>query len=210
LRWFPFGAEGVNGGADFGSVFGGDLKLFAIEVQAAVFDAIGDAAIGGGANAGELGDMEVALAELVETANEVVGLGTADAEVALGVLVPGEAKRLKGAGIAGLFEAVGLSGGTMAGDDGEGLLVAGPRAGIGEFGSWHGEFRFFPATIVARIARDLLKTKGLFEKSRHNRGELLQGSKKRGLVRGNREWDARATLTCLERSRPIEQGIRGK
>ena len=98
----------------------------------------------------------------------------------------------------------------MAGDDGEGLLVAGPRAGIGEFGSWHGEFRFFPATIVARIARDLLKTKGLFEKPRHNRGELLQGSKKRGLVRGNREWDARATLTCLERSRPIEQGIRGK
>jgi hypothetical protein len=40
----------------------------------------------------------------------------------------------------------------MAGDDGERLLVAGPRAGIGGFGSWHGEFGFFPATIVARIA----------------------------------------------------------
>ena len=91
LHRLTFRAEGVNGGADPGSVFGGDLKLFAIEVQAAVSDAIGDAAIGGGADASELGDVEVALAELVETVNEVVGLGTADAEMALGVLVPGEA-----------------------------------------------------------------------------------------------------------------------
>jgi hypothetical protein len=103
--------------------------------------------------------------------------------MALGVLVPVEAKRLKGAGVAGLFEAMGLGGGTMTGDDGECLLVAGPGAGIGEFGSWHGDFRF-PARIVARIAMDLLKTKGLLQNSHHNRGELLQGSKKRGLVLG--------------------------
>ena len=144
MRGFPFGAEGLDGGADSESVFGGDLKLLAIEVKAAVFDAIGDAAIGGRADAGELGDVEVALAELVEVTNEFVGLGAADAEVALGVFVPGEAEGLKGAGVAGLLEAMRLGGGTMTGDDGEGLLVAGPRAGIGEFGRWHDEFGFLP------------------------------------------------------------------
>ena len=180
LRGFPFGAEGLNGGADFWRIFGSDLKLFAIEMQAAVSDAVGDAAIGGRADAGDLGDVEVALAELVEPANQVISLSAADAEVALGVLVPGEAEWLKGVGVAGLLEAVGLGGGTMTGDDGEGLLVAGPRAGIGEFGSWHGEFGFSPATIVARIPVDLLETRDLLEKPRYNRSELLQGSKKRG------------------------------
>src|ERR1017187_5522413 len=56
------------------------------------------------------------------------------------------------------------------------------------------EFGFFLATIVAGITRDLSKTKGLCEKPRHNRGELLQGSKKTGpLAEGIESRDRKST-----------------
>jgi hypothetical protein len=72
------------------------------------------------------------------------------------------------------------------------------------------EFGFFLAKIVAGIIRDLSKTKGLCEKPRHNRGELLQGSKKTGPLSGENMWVARATLTRLQVSRHLEQEMSGK
>src|ERR1017187_7479457 len=85
------------------------------------------------------------------------------------------------------------------------------RPGSVDWGVGMDEFHFFPVTSVAEIRKDLLETNGLFEKHRRSCGGLLQRPQKARVDAAcNREQIARATLTCPQVSRLLDQAIPGK
>ena len=114
-------------GSDFGGVGWIDGDGLALDFDGVAFDAMGDAAIGFGRQAGESGESEVSGAELGELLDEAVGGSAAEAEVTVAELFPGEPEGFVHAVLFELLEALGLVFGTFVGDHGERLLPADPR-----------------------------------------------------------------------------------
>ena len=125
-----FPAEVLDAGADFGDVLRGDGDVLAIELDGFLVDAIGDAPIELGRDAGDVAKPVVDFAELLEIANQLICVGAADAGMLGAELVPGQAEFLIGAGAADFAEALSARGGALAFDGGEGLLAADPGAGL--------------------------------------------------------------------------------
>ena len=137
-------AERVNGGANPGGIFGNEREFFAIDFEGvgavAGNDATGDLPEGLGRDAGDFGEAEVRVAELIVLLDEVIGVAAAEAGAIGAELVPGEAEVIEDAGIADVFETLGAGGGATAGDGGEGVLEASPGAEITVFFAIHRRF----------------------------------------------------------------------
>ena len=132
--------QGVNGNANPAGIGRNELNFLAIDLEGFIVDVGGDAAVVAGRDAGDFGEAEVRVAELGVLADEAIGMGAADAGVIFAEFLPGEAEVVEYFGIANLFEALSARGGATAGDDGEGLLEAGPGAEIDLFLRIHSRF----------------------------------------------------------------------
>jgi hypothetical protein len=136
-------AQALDGGADLGSIFRNQRELLALEFEdvAAVAGnhVTGDLLEGFGRDAGDFGEAEIGVAELIVLQDEVIGVAATDVSVVVAELFPGEAEVIEHVGIADLFEARG-AGGATADDDGEGILETGPGAEITLFFATHGVF----------------------------------------------------------------------
>jgi hypothetical protein len=80
-------------------------------------------------------------------------------------------------------------------------------------GSWRGKTAnsaSFRPQLKVGISEYLLEIKDLFENTGFNRGRVTTGIEERGPLSGENMWAARATLTCLQVSRHLEQEMSGK
>ena len=117
---------GQDGLFDLEGIFRGDGDELAGDFDAVVMDGWGDAAEGVRGDPHDFGEVEVGSAELVEPPNELVGVGAAEAEVLPAEVFPGEAEGFVGALLTDGFQALGLGGGALVGDEAEGLPSAEP------------------------------------------------------------------------------------
>lgn len=132
-------AQGLDGGADLVGVFRGERELLAVDLNGIAIDVRRDLAESFGGDAGDFREAEVGVAELLVLADEAVGVLAGEAGVILTKFFPGETERIEQFGIANLLEALRASGGTTAGDGGEGLLEAHPGAEVYLFFGFHEE-----------------------------------------------------------------------
>ena len=100
----------------------------AFELDGIAVDGGGDGAVGGFGDVEDFREAKIGVAELLQVANQLVGVSAADAGVLGAEFIPSDAERFIEALAANGLEALCLRGAAFGGDEAKGLALSDPAA----------------------------------------------------------------------------------
>src|SRR5260370_32130852 len=120
----------LHGGQDFSTVVAIDGNVDAIELDSVFAHRAGDQPESFGRDLHDLGEPEVVRAELVQVANEAIGMRPADASIVLTELIPSKSKLFVFPAIAHVLQTLRVGGRAAVGNHAESLMSSQPRVQI--------------------------------------------------------------------------------